>query len=152
MVGPIRSAPSKPAARRKWLQGLAAERRTLVIYESVHRIGDCLADLVDVFGAAREAFVGRELTKIHEQCVQAPLEALLQRYEAGELVGKGEFVVVVAGAAGEATSPVDTDRLLELLEPHLGASDVARIAAELTGEKKNLLYERVLALRTTPSS
>ena len=139
-------APSRRAARRKWLAALAAEPRTLVLYESVHRIGDCLADLVDIFGAEREAFVGRELTKLHEQCVHRPLGALQHLLDDGEIVGKGEFVIVVAGASEDRESAVDTDRLLELLTPHLGARDVARIAAELTGEKKNALYQRVLAL------
>jgi 16S rRNA (cytidine1402-2'-O)-methyltransferase len=140
-------APPKAAARRKWLQALVNEPRTVVIYESVHRIGDCLADLVTVFGAEREAFIGRELTKIHEQCIRAPLGSLQDLLAAGEIVGKGEFVIVIAGAAEDRGSSVDPERLLELLAPHLGARDVARIAAELTGEKKNVLYKRVLELR-----
>jgi 16S rRNA (cytidine1402-2'-O)-methyltransferase len=140
-------APAKGAARRKWLQGLASEPRTLVLYESVHRIGDCLADLAGILGAEREAFIGREMTKLHEQCLHAPLGELQRLFEAGEIVGKGEFVIVVAGAAQAAGSAVDVDRLLELLAPHLGARDVARIAAEFTGEKKNALYERVLSLK-----
>jgi 16S rRNA (cytidine1402-2'-O)-methyltransferase len=140
-------APAKGAARRKWLQGLASEPRTLVLYESVHRIGDCLADLAGILGAEREAFIGREMTKLHEQCLHAPLGELQRMFDAGEIVGKGEFVIVVAGAAQAAGSAVDVDRLLELLAPHLGARDVARIAAEFTGEKKNALYERVLSLK-----
>jgi 16S rRNA (cytidine1402-2'-O)-methyltransferase len=145
-------APSKTAARRRWLQSLANESRTVIIYESVHRIGECLADLVDAFGAEREAFIGRELTKMHEQCVHAPLGELQRRLEAGEIVAKGEFVIAVAGAAEQHGTAVDTDRLLELLAPHLHAKDAARIAAELTGKKKNALYERVLELKRASSS
>jgi 16S rRNA (cytidine1402-2'-O)-methyltransferase len=144
-------APSRAAARRKWLAGLANEPRTMIMFESVHRIRDCLADLVAAFGASREAFIGRELTKIHEQCVHAPLGSLQDLLNAGDIVGKGEFVIVVAGAAESRGSAVDTDRLLELLAPHLSARDVARIAAKLTGEKKNALYERVLELRRNAS-
>jgi len=140
-------APSRRAARRKWLAALAAEPRTLVLYESVHRIGDCLADLVDAFGAEREAFIGRELTKMHEQCVHASLGALQHLHDEGEIVGKGEFVVVIAGTATRPSPNVDTDRLVELLAAHLGPRDVARIVAELTGEKKNALYQRVLELQ-----
>ena len=140
-------APSRPAARRKWLEALATEPRTLVLYESVHRIGACLVDLVDIFGAEREAFIGRELTKLYEQCIHAPLGTLQRLLAKGEIVGKGEFVIVVAGAQEDRRPALDVDRLLELLIPHLGARDVARIAAELTGEKKNALYQRVLALR-----
>lgn len=140
-------APSRRAARRKWLAALAAEPRTLVLYESVHRIGDCLADLVDIFGADREAFIGRELTKMHEQCVHASLGALQHMHDEGEIVGKGEFVVVIAGTATRPSPDVDADRLVELLAAHLGPRDVARIVAELTGEKKNALYQRVLELK-----
>ena len=140
-------APSRRAARRKWLAALAAEPRTLVLYESVHRIGDCLADLVDTFGAEREAFIGRELTKMHEQCVHASLGALQHMHDEGEIVGKGEFVVVIAGTATRPSPDVDADRLVELLAAHLGPRDVARIVAELTGEKKNALYQRVLELK-----
>jgi len=140
-------APSRRAARRKWLAALAAEPRTLVLYESVHRIGDCLADLVDAFGAEREAFIGRELSKMHEQCVHASLGALQHLHDEGEIVGKGEFVVVIAGTATRPSPNVDTDRLVELLAAHLGPRDVARIVAELTGEKKNALYQRVLELQ-----
>ena len=66
-------APAKRAARRKWLGELANEVRTIVMYESVHRISECILDLVDIFGADRKAFIGRELTKLHEQCVQESL-------------------------------------------------------------------------------
>ncbi|RZV36347.1 MAG: 16S rRNA (cytidine(1402)-2'-O)-methyltransferase [Chromatiales bacterium] len=140
-------APSKKAARRRWLEGLAQEPRTIVLYESVHRIGDCLADLADIFGADRNAFIGRELTKMHEQCVQETLGSLAARVQDGSIVGKGEFVIVVAGAAPTDASTVDADRLLRLLGENLSAREAARIAAEVTGAKKNALYERLLELR-----
>ena len=145
-------APSKRAARRRWLEGLAREQRTIVLYESVHRIGDCLADLVDLFGADRQAFVGRELTKMHEQCVQETLGSLAQRVADGSIVGKGEFVIVIAGAAPMDESIVDADRLLRLLGEQLSAREAARIAAEVTGAKKNALYERLLELKQVTDS
>ena len=145
-------APSKRAARRRWLEGLAREQRTIVLYESVHRIGDCFADLVDLFGADRQAFVGRELTKMHEQCVQETLGALAQRVADGSIVGKGEFVIVIAGAAPTDESTVDADRLLRLLGEQLSAREAARIAAEVTGAKKNALYERLLELKQAADS
>ena len=145
-------APSKRAARRRWLEGLAQEQRTIVLYESVHRIGDCLADLVDLFGADRQAFVGRELTKMHEQCVQETLGSLAQRVADGSIVGKGEFVIVIAGAAPTDESIVDADRLLRLLGEQLSAREAARIAAEVTGAKKNALYERLLELKQAADS
>jgi 16S rRNA (cytidine1402-2'-O)-methyltransferase len=146
-------APARPAARRKWFDALSDEPRTIVLFESVHRIRECLADMVAVFGDTREAFVGRELTKLHEQCVRGTLGELSRQVEAGDIVGKGEFVIVVAGVARqERAATVDTDRLLAALSTRLSARDAARIVADLTGEKKNALYERVLQLRNEPSS
>lgn len=140
--------PAKAAARRKWLAALAGEQRTLVMFESVHRIRDCLADMVEAFGGDRAAFVGRELTKLHEQCVGATLAELEQRVGSGDIVGKGEFVLVVAGTDERQPAGIDVDRLLAALAAHLSARDAARIVADLTGEKKNALYERILELRS----
>lgn len=140
-------APSRQAARRDWLRALAAEVRTLVIYESVHRIASCLADMVDAFGADRPAFIGRELTKMHEECVQSSLGELQHRVDSGEITSKGEFVIVVSGAPAAATSSIDSDRLLVELSRCLSAKDAARVAANITGEKKNALYERLVRLK-----
>ena len=140
-------APSKPVARRHWLENLKEERRTLVIYESVHRIDECLADMVAVFGPERQAFIGRELTKLHEQCVQESLGELLRQIDDKTIVGKGEFVVVVSGSAEEQESPLEVDRLLRALATRLSAKDSAKVAAEATGLKRNALYERLLELK-----
>jgi 16S rRNA (cytidine1402-2'-O)-methyltransferase len=143
--------PAKQGARRQLLHALKSESRTLVFYESVHRIDSALADLSAAFGADRRAFIGRELTKLHEQCVQATLGELQQLVESGAMVRKGEFVLVVEGATVQEHSSADTDRLLSLLGEHLGAKEVARLAAELTGQKKNALYERILELKNASS-
>ena len=139
--------PAKRAARRKWLANLASEARTLVIYESVHRVADCLDDLVDAFGADREAFLGRELTKLHEQCVRSTLGELRQSIAGGDIPLKGEFVLAVAGADAREAPAVDVDRMLTLLAASLSAKEAARIAAELTGQKKNALYDRIVELK-----
>ncbi len=139
--------PAKKNARREWLRTLANETRTMVFYESVHRIADCLADMVEIFGADRAAFVGRELTKMHEQCVRDSLQSLLEKVVDGTIVGKGEFVVVVAGAADRPAPPPDVDWLLLQLAEDLPAKSVAKIAARISGKKKNELYERLLQLQ-----
>ena len=87
--------PAKKAARQNMLNTLSRETRTLVFYESVHRINDVLADLCDIFGVERTAFIGRELTKMHEECVQDSLGSLRDRIADGSIVAKGEFVIVV---------------------------------------------------------
>jgi 16S rRNA (cytidine1402-2'-O)-methyltransferase len=145
-------APAKRAARRNWLQALVNETRTLVLYESVHRIAACVDDLVEIFGADRRAFLGRELTKMHEQCVPGTLADLRDGLRDGDIVAKGEFVIVIAGHAGHEASATDSDRMLEILSDRLGAKEAAKITAELTGQKKNALYERVLELQKQSGS
>ena len=140
-------APAKTAARRAWLAALSAEARTIVIYESVHRIASCLDDLVAEFGADRDAFLGRELTKMHEQCVRAPLGDLRRQLGDGDIPTKGEFVIVIAGSDTRDEPGIDIDRMLALLADSLGAREAARITAELTGHKKNKMYERILDAR-----
>ena len=144
--------PAKRAARRQWLENLANETRTIVIYESVHRVSDCLADLVDIFGAERGAFIGRELTKMHEQCVQKTLGELQRMLESGDIVSKGEFVIILAGAESQGESQFDIDRLLKLLGDCLSVKEAARVAAEFTGQKKNALYSRLLELKKNSAS
>jgi len=139
--------PAKQKARKDRLAELAGETRTIVLYESVHRIGDCLADLVDEFGANRNAFVGRELTKMHEQCVQATLGELLRQLDDGTIVAKGEFVIIVTGSDKEPTSSLDVDRLLLELSDRLPGKDIAKLVARVTGESRNSLYARLLHLK-----
>ena len=139
--------PAKQKARRDKLAALQSETRSIVLYESVHRIRDCLTDLVDVFGADRNAFIGRELTKLHEQCVQATLGDLLRQLDEGDIVSKGEFVVVVKGSDEEQTANFEVDLLLTELAAQLPPKDAAKIAAKVTGNKRNDLYERLLQLQ-----
>ena len=140
--------PAKAAARRKWLQARAADGRTLLFFEAVHRIAATLADMVDVFGADREAFLGRELTKLHEQCRRATLGELLDEIGDGTIVSKGEFVIAVHGAEDNAPSSIDADRLLRELAETLPPKKAAAIAARVTGEKRNALYQRLLDIKS----
>ena len=139
--------PAKAVARRKRLQLLMSESRTLVFFESVHRIAAALADLGEVFGEERDAFIGRELSKLFEQCVYGSLGSLRLKVDAGAIVNKGEFVIVVAGADIEPESTIDADTLLIELAKHLPGKDAAKVTAKLTGEKKNALYQRLLEIR-----
>ncbi len=139
--------PAKAGARRQRLSELADEPRTLVFFEAVHRVRDLLADLVDSFGTEREGFVGRELTKLHEQGVQGSLASLLRQVDAGDIKSKGEFVVCVAGNAVAQASSIDADRLLQALADRLPPKEAARVAAEVTGEPRNALYDRLLDIK-----
>ena len=138
---------ARATARKKQLEGLVNEMRTLVFLESVHRIADTLKAMCEIFGEQRMAFIGRELTKMHEQCVLEPLTSLVKRIGDGSIPTKGEFVIIVAGASSKVATALDVDRLLLELVRHRSARDAAHAAADITGEKKNLLYQRLLDLR-----
>ncbi len=137
--------PAKPAARRARLEALSREPRTLVFYESVHRVDVMLDDLAAAFGTDRPAFVGRELTKLHEQCVAGTLGELRERVRSADIPAKGEFVLVVAGDERPASAALDVDRLIDALAGVLPTREAAALVAELTGEKRNAVYARLLA-------
>ena len=139
--------PAKSSARRERINDLAGETRTMVFYESVHRISAFLDDLASVFGIDREAFLGRELTKLHEQCVHATLGELQAMVDDETIPRKGEFVVVVSGSSRVEESSLDVDRLLVELSVLLPGKEAAKIVARATGEKRNALYQRLLELK-----
>ena len=133
--------PAKGNARRERLQRLAAESRTLVFYESSHRISATLADLADAFGADRPAVLARELTKLFETVLDGPLAELRDRVAADPDQRRGEFVLVVEGAPDEAAGQLaEGRRLYARLSEHLPPSTAARLAAELSGAPRKALY------------
>ncbi len=138
--------PAKRAARLEWLKRLQFETRTMVFYESVHRIADCVRDMVSVFGGDREAFIGREITKLHEQCTSDTLEGLSGGLAGDAIPEKGEFVIVVEGTDRTEVAFPDVDNLLLELSGVLSARDAAALAARVTGGRKNALYHRLLTL------
>jgi len=143
--------PAKKKARCDALSLLTNETRTMVFYESVHRVRGCVEDMIAVFGADRPAFIGRELTKLHEQTTYASLEELSRQLEDEDIVPKGEFVIVVAGAKQAGASQIDIDRLLMELSDKLPGREVAKVVARATGEKRNALYQRLLELNKDDS-
>lgn len=140
--------PAKSAARRAQLQALAAEPRTLIFYEASHRIQECLADLAEIFGAQREAVIARELTKAFEQVQGGTLAELNAWLSADANRQRGEFVVLIAGAPPAEESEIDAAarRVLEILLRDLPVKQAAALAAEITGARKNALYQLALEL------
>jgi 16S rRNA (cytidine1402-2'-O)-methyltransferase len=133
--------PAKAGARRERLAALAGESRTLVFYESSHRIADSLADMAAVFGGDRPAVVARELTKLFETVLDGPLEDLAGTVAAEPDQRKGEFVVVVQGAPDDTDARVvEGRRVYATLSAHLPPSTAAKLAAELTGAPRKALY------------
>ena len=132
--------PARGAARRERLQGLAAESRTMVFYESGHRIEESLTDLVAVFGPEREAVLARELTKLFETVLGDRLDAIKARVDADANQRKGEFVLVVRGAPDDGSAALrEGRRLYEKLGRHLPPSQAAKLAAELSGAPRKSL-------------
>lgn len=139
--------PRRHQARLTHLKPLRREPATLVFYESSHRVLEALQDLVSVFGVARRAVLARELTKVHETLKAAPLGELLDWVESDENQRKGEFVLLLAGAGTDADADaMDTDGLLQILLDELPLKQAAALAARISGEKKNLMYQRALDL------
>lgn len=135
--------PAKASGRRERLAALAREPRTLVFYESSHRIEESLADLVAMFGGAREAVLARELTKLFETVLGDTLGAIAERVAADENQRKGEFVLIVRGCEDDADAAlIEGQRLYTKLVEYLKPSQAAKLAAELSGAPRKALYEK----------
>lgn len=139
--------PAKAVAREKHLQTLAAESRTVVFYESPHRIEASLASMAEVLGGDRQVVVARELTKRFETWLTGTLVDVCEMINADENQRRGEFVVMLAGAE-EVVSDLkaEAERVLRILVKELPVKQAAHLAAELTGARKNDLYKRALLL------
>jgi 16S rRNA (cytidine1402-2'-O)-methyltransferase len=137
--------PPKSAARRSFLAELAGVRATLVFFEGGSRLKASLADMAEVLGAEREAVVCRELTKLYETVVRAPLAALAAdpRFEAP----KGEIVVLVGPGREVEASPADADAALAEALGRLKPADAAAEVAKALGLPRRDLYRRALALK-----
>lgn len=133
--------PPKAAARRSRLQELAGEPRTIIFYESSHRVAESLADMRDVFGAEREAVLARELTKMFETVLGEPLAALAARVAADPDQQRGEHVIVVAGRGEEADARLaEGQRLFAILRDELPPAKAAKLAAAISGAPRKALY------------
>jgi 16S rRNA (cytidine1402-2'-O)-methyltransferase len=141
--------PSREHARRQRLETLRDEPRTLVFYESSHRIADCLADMAEVLGAERAAVVARELTKTFETIRAGALSELLDWLLGDARQQRGEFVIMVHGVAPAAELAMDpqAQQVLELLMQELPLKQAAALASKITGLAKNLCYQRALELK-----
>ena len=133
---------SKSSGRRKQLHGLLSETRTMVFYESSHRIKDSLQDMHNIFGSTRCCTVGRELTKRFESLYRGTLAEVLLEMEQDVNSTRGEFVIVIAGAEGNPDESVEKGRLImDILLTELSVSQAASLAARISGARKKALYE-----------
>ncbi len=130
-------------SRREHLAALVGEERTMVFYEAPHKLLSTLKDLYETLGDRPIALV-RELTKIHEEVIRTTLQQAITRYEQGEDTPRGEFVLVVGGAAPAQEAPATPEEALALaqdyVEEGLSPSEAAKKAAAETGCKKGDIY------------
>jgi 16S rRNA (cytidine1402-2'-O)-methyltransferase len=133
--------PNKSSARRTRLQELAGEGRTLIFYESSHRVLESLQDMRDVFGAEREAVLARELTKLFETVIGEPLDELVARVAADPNQQRGECVLLVAGRGDDTDSRLaEGMRVFAILREELPPAKAAKLAAAITGAPRKALY------------
>jgi len=138
--------PAKAAARQERLRRVVDEQRTLVFYESSHRILASLGDFCQILGADRDVTMAREITKKFETIHSTNLAALRAFVEGDPQQQKGEFVLVVSGAKVVADS-IDSDHVLALLLAELPLKQAAALASKITGANKNALYQTALAMK-----
>ena len=136
---------AKPARRAAQLKELQPVGGTLVLFESSHRILALLQQLPEYF-PARRCVVAKELTKLHEQYLDGTPQDLIEAFEDDPTLTRGEFVVLIDNSeAGESNRQTLSDtKVLDLLLAELPVKAASRIAAELTGGRKNDLYQLAL--------
>lgn len=143
--------PASGSQRRKALTALQAVQHTLVFYEAPHRIVETVNDMAAILGGERRITIAREITKTFEtfhRCLLSDAQAWLE-HDANQQ--RGEFVLLVEAAAlkEEAAISDDAERTLKALLAELPLKQAVKLAVEITGAKKNDLYERALELKNS---
>lgn len=141
--------PPKTGARQQYFQSIQGEERTVVVYESPHRIVASLQDLQAVLGDEKEIVVARELTKTFETFLRGSISDVLSQVEADSNQQKGEFVLIIRGAPQAKKQDVSPEaiELLKVLADELPLKQAAALTAKATGFKKNKLYQIGLDLQ-----
>ncbi len=133
------------SARFEHLDALRGEKRTMVFYEAPHKLRQTLLDMLEVLGD-REIALCRELTKLHEETLRTTLGEAARLYETEE--PRGEYVLVLAGARGEAEITVTpeeaVDLALRLRKEGMSLKDAAKRASQRTGISRNVIYDGAL--------
>ena len=139
--------PARAGARRAALKALAALPYTLVFYEAPHRVAECVVALAAVMGADRRMLFARELTKLFEETQVCALGDAPAWLAANEHRAKGEFVLVVEGAAASAPDDAALEKTLIALLEELPLKQAVALAVKITGAARNDLYQRALLLK-----
>lgn len=140
--------PARPKQREAELSTLKQMTATLVIYEAPHRIVDCVEALAAVFEPGRQVVFARELSKLFEEIHRCELKDALAWVKADANRERGEFVVLVEGAAvRDDAQDAEAERILNILLAECSVKQAASLTAQITGRKKNALYERALQIK-----
>ena len=138
--------PARKGARQALLDRVAVEERTVVLYESSHRILETLEDMSSVLGPDRAVVIGREISKRFETFYRGDAVDVLEQLRAGTEHQYGEFVVMVEGAPAQDADEVMLRKLLQLLLDELPVKTASRIAAAWSGAGRNRVYALALDL------
>ena len=140
--------PAKAKQRESALLRLLAVEASLVFYEAPHRIIDCVEALAGVFQPERQVVFARELTKLFEEIHRCPLAEALAWVKADPHREKGEYVVLLEGAqSGSDAEQAEAERILNILLAECSVKQAANLTAQITGRKKNALYDRALEIK-----
>jgi len=143
--------PRKGRSRRDRLDALAAESRTMVLFESVHRVTATLAEVAAKLGADRPAGLARELSKLHESVIHGTLGDIAQALQCGQIPLRGEFVLVIAGAAEAPLDLAQARRVYAVLSAELAPDQALKLTSQITGIRRNELYAALRAEQAMPS-
>jgi 16S rRNA (cytidine1402-2'-O)-methyltransferase len=141
--------PRKSGARKTLFESLSGDPRTLVFYESSHRVLETLKDLGEVFPAGRRLVIGRELTKRFETIRSTTVDQAESLVREDPDMQKGEFVLVVEGRDEKASNDEiseEDQRILGILLRELSVRSAAQAAAEITGRRRETMYREALRL------
>jgi 16S rRNA (cytidine1402-2'-O)-methyltransferase len=138
---------SRSRQRATQLEGLRDVDGTLVLFESSHRILGLLQQLDQLF-TEHQCVIAKELTKLHEQFLCGKPNELRARFDADKNLTRGEFVVLIDNCRSTSSKPVETDdqQMLSILLQEVSVKLAVKLAARLTGKKKNELYQVALSL------
>ncbi|OIQ86752.1 ribosomal RNA small subunit methyltransferase I [mine drainage metagenome] len=142
--------PASGAQRRRTLEGLREQQAVLVFYEAPHRVIESVQDMTAVLGGERHILIARELTKTFETFHRCPLSEAAAWLVADPNQQRGEFVLLVEGATAPPQDEISRDarRVLQLLLAELPLKQAVKLAADITGAKKNAFYQLALELKS----
>lgn len=137
--------PPREGARKKALEALLREQRTMIFYEAARRLGDTLSEMAETLGGDRTAAVIREITKTHEETIRGSLAELAARFTREQALG--EVVIVIEGARDETAAAAPALTVQDLLDAGVSLKHASQLIAKLTGKSRRDVYQEGLKLR-----